>query len=649
MDKVGLVLLAAGYGTRLTRDINSNAVFSYLKNTPKPLLPLGGRVLLSHWVEQFREGNTNVVEIVLVTNDAHLDLYRANIDITGEVKMNIVSDGTTSNENRVGAVAAMQLGVDSLSENIDIAVIVAGDTLLPDFRAADLLSEFKSAEAQVAICAYPLKDPADCVRRGMLRVRAEDNVATELVEKPASIAESPSMLACAPVYLLRKGHFGTFSGFLREHRDAPLNQRDAPGFWVRWIISRVQTNVLRISDRIDIGGLAHYREALARFCDTGSSVGRLPILPRTDKEPAVGRAYPRAGFLGNPSDGYGGKVIAIALESEGFAEVIATPSTEFSITHNYEHELPEKFSDLKSFADTVDKCGVSYGARQLVVAAATMFSRLLPRNANGSDINGDGNGSGNTNPPVNCELSYSTSIPTRLGLAGSSALILATFRALARFHNTSLQQMDGAIESWPARVLSVENEMLGIAGGLQDRVAQVYQGCVYMDFSGKVFSYERLDENRLPPLWIAYKAGGIVGECSGKVHNTLGKRFKNGDKDVIENMKQLAEVTAEGREELLASGKNMQSIAKLMRKNFQLRLKLVGEDVVGTTNMHLISTANKAGLAAKLSGSGGAVICMPDSLDDWGETEEKAACETFEKEGLVLHKVKVLPGVRWSK
>lgn len=39
-----------------------------------------------------------------------------------------------------------------------------------------------------------------------------------------------------------------------------------------------------------------------------------------------------------------------------------------------------------------------------------------------------------------------------------------------------------ATQMQPGFVLSVEDEELGVRAGLQDRVLQVYQGCVYMDF-----------------------------------------------------------------------------------------------------------------------------------------------------------------------
>ncbi len=48
------LVLAAGYGTRLSRDIEADASghFGHLRGVPKPLLPIGGKPLLTRWIEQ---------------------------------------------------------------------------------------------------------------------------------------------------------------------------------------------------------------------------------------------------------------------------------------------------------------------------------------------------------------------------------------------------------------------------------------------------------------------------------------------------------------------------------------------------------------------------------------------------------------------
>ena len=77
----------------------------------------------------------------------------------------------------------------------------------------------------------------------------------------------------------------------------------------------------------------------------------------------------------------------------------------------------------------------------------------------------------------NFSVRYRRTIPRQVGLAGSSAIIVATLRCLMEFYDVHIP-----LEVQPSLVLSVERDELGIAAGLQDRVIQVYEGLVYMDF-----------------------------------------------------------------------------------------------------------------------------------------------------------------------
>ena len=55
-----VLLLCAGYGTRFVRDVeaSSDPEHRRLRGVPKPLLPVGGRPLVSHWTDAVRWGKT---------------------------------------------------------------------------------------------------------------------------------------------------------------------------------------------------------------------------------------------------------------------------------------------------------------------------------------------------------------------------------------------------------------------------------------------------------------------------------------------------------------------------------------------------------------------------------------------------------------
>ncbi|KAF6166477.1 hypothetical protein GIB67_038214 [Kingdonia uniflora] len=78
----------------------------------------------------------------------------------------------------------------------------------------------------------------------------------------------------------------------------------------------------------------------------------------------------------------------------------------------------------------------------------------------------------------NFSLSYETNIPRQTGLSGSSAIVSAALSCLLDFYEVRHLI---EVEVRPNLILNAEKE-LGIVAGLQDRVAQVYGGLVYMPF-----------------------------------------------------------------------------------------------------------------------------------------------------------------------
>ncbi len=48
------VILAAGYGTRLARDLKASGQHQHLEGVAKPLLPIAGKPLISHWIDELQ-------------------------------------------------------------------------------------------------------------------------------------------------------------------------------------------------------------------------------------------------------------------------------------------------------------------------------------------------------------------------------------------------------------------------------------------------------------------------------------------------------------------------------------------------------------------------------------------------------------------
>lgn len=296
-------------------------------------------------------------------------------------------------------------------------------------------------------------------------------------------------------------------------------------------------------------------------------------------------AYARAGLLGNPSDGYYGKTISIIVKNFG-AMVLLYESPELRIEPSIE-EL-NTYKNINELVESINEHGY-YGATRLIKATIKVFYQYV--RDNNIKINNK-----------NFTVQYHSTIPRQVGLAGSSAIVVATMKALLQFYNVSIP-----LQKLPTLVLSVEKDELGISAGLQDRVIQCYEGCVYMDFNREYMEkhghgkYERLDINLLPKLYVAYKTE--LSKISGHVLNDIRVKYEQGDKTVIDTLNEIASLAEEGKEALLR--RDYERLHELINRNFDLRCKIMK---INKSNMQMIEIARKCGASAKFAGSGGSII-----------------------------------------
>jgi len=304
------------------------------------------------------------------------------------------------------------------------------------------------------------------------------------------------------------------------------------------------------------------------------------------------KIYARIGLMGNPSDGFYGKTISACI-SNFYAGITLAESRRLRIEPHRIFD-PTEFASLSELEVVSNRDGY-YGGIRLIYATCKRFSKYCrEKNITLDDRN--------------YSISYDTNIPRQVGLGGSSAIIVSLWKALMEFYG--LTNEDISLEDQPELVLSVETEELGIKAGLQDRVVQTYDGTVYMDFDRDVMDklghgiYERLDSSLLPNLFIAYVEGS--GKDSGKMHNEVRFRFEQGDEEIIRAMSTFASYAKEAKQAL--AEKDLQYFRTLMDKNFDLRMKVYSNSIIGEDNLRMIKIARSLDAPAKFPGSGGAVV-----------------------------------------
>ena len=297
------------------------------------------------------------------------------------------------------------------------------------------------------------------------------------------------------------------------------------------------------------------------------------------------RAYARAGLLGNPSDGYFGKTIAFSLRNFR-ARVLLYPSARVEIRPSKaDFPIWESLDDMR---ETTRWRGY-YGGIRIIQALLMRFTDYCAER--GIEI-GD----------RNFTIEYESNIPQRLGLGGSSAIITATLRALMKHFEIEIPR--------PIQVnlaLETETRELGVAAGLQDRVIQVYEGLVYMDFAKERMErdgygdYEELDSGLLPNVYVAYRTS--LSEGTEVFHNNIRARYMGGDSSVVEAMQLWAEIAEQGRKALVDG--DTENLGRLVDANYDLRSRIYR---ISAGNREMVETARQAGATAKFAGSGGAIV-----------------------------------------
>jgi glucuronokinase len=220
------------------------------------------------------------------------------------------------------------------------------------------------------------------------------------------------------------------------------------------------------------------------------------------------RSFARAGFLGNPSDGYYGKTISFSF-TEFFVDLRLSVSSRLRFVPGEVDDAT--FDSPRQLVRDLRLYGYYGGIRMLKAVSKLFFEWCEEHSVELDD--------------QNFTAEYQINIPRLVGLSGSSAICSAMLKALMEFYNVEIP-----LEDQPTITMNAEREELGIACGLQDRVAQIYNGVTFMDFERSLVEstghgkYERLDIAAMPNIYIAYDPNRA--EESGKAHKKVKKLFQ---------------------------------------------------------------------------------------------------------------------------
>jgi glucose-1-phosphate thymidylyltransferase len=242
------VILAAGYATRL---------YPLTLDRPKALLPVAGRPMVEHLLLRL-EGVEGLDAIHLVTNSKFAGAFREWAAGWDGQEVQIVDDGTSDEETKLGAIGDLELTIRAAAIDDDL-IVLAGDNLFSESLAP--FGAFARAKAAPVIGVYDVGD-LEAIRRYNSITLDEDDRLTYFEEKP----EQPrtTLTGIALYFYPRKS-----LGVVREYLAAG-NNPDQPGRLVEWLYPREPVYAWRVPGRwYDIGSAETLAEADRAFSAGG--------------------------------------------------------------------------------------------------------------------------------------------------------------------------------------------------------------------------------------------------------------------------------------------------------------------------------------------------------------------------------------------
>ena len=250
-----IIILAAGYATRLQ---------PLTLNTPKSLLSVGGKTILDRILDKI-EAVDAWNSIYVVSNakffgnfNDWLKTYRH------KDKVVIIDDGTTSNDNRLGAIKDMEIAVRTHSIDDDL-LVVAGDNLF-ELNLNDFLRFAKARSDGVSVALYDVGSLELAKNYGIVEIDKNCKV-IDFEEKPK---EPKSTLSSTGLYYFPKNKLSFIEKYVTMQ-----NKLDAPAYYIGWL-SKTDTvyGYTFLEDWYDIGNIESYKKADQKYAEKERENGK---------------------------------------------------------------------------------------------------------------------------------------------------------------------------------------------------------------------------------------------------------------------------------------------------------------------------------------------------------------------------------------
>lgn len=230
------LLLAAGYATRL---------YPLTLDRPKALLPVGGRPMIEWLLDSLEPIGFDVT--YLVTNSRFAPQFR---DWAAGREVTVVDDGTTTEENRLGAIGDIGFVLDREGIDDDL-VVAAGDNLFSEQLTG--FGDYALERAAPVLALYDVGDLELIKQYNAVELDGDGRI-TYFQEKP----ERPrSTLTGIGLYHYPRQTLPLVRRYLEEGRNP-----DQPGRLVQWLYPQLAVYTWNVPGLwFDIGSKEQLEEA----------------------------------------------------------------------------------------------------------------------------------------------------------------------------------------------------------------------------------------------------------------------------------------------------------------------------------------------------------------------------------------------------
>ena len=193
----------------------------------------------------------SIARTIVVTNGLFHDQFKEWSQCTCCLGVEILNDGTRSNDERLGAIGDMRFAIEAASLAGEDLLVAGADNI---FRfPVRMLVEFFDERGADAISIVREPDPERLKRTSTLLLDDEDRIVDFAEKAPEPLSD----MVCPPLYAFKADTLPLISEYLDAGHDP-----DAPGNFIAWLYQQKPVyGKLMPQGRHDIGSPESYREA----------------------------------------------------------------------------------------------------------------------------------------------------------------------------------------------------------------------------------------------------------------------------------------------------------------------------------------------------------------------------------------------------